>query len=358
MNRSHHLKLATIAAIPLAGVVALIPFFPKTPGATTPVAPLIEGSLTPLPLPPNSAADRRELLQRAANDPHHTDLRARFARALADATPSEFPDLAALLDTIPRDLDPAPLWRELLRAWARHDGPTAFTFALNHDIAIVGAIDAMAAWDATHPDQPAQFLAAIPDPDQRQFQTIYLAGTWLRRDPTLAMELVAALPDSIMRQSGIHHVARTIATHPTHPDPAAAGRWLASLTHDPASHRATGWLAGAWASSLPQTAALWVDSLTSQDAKAAAYYELIGSWAGAEPEAAGQWLATRVGQPELDRAVAEYARIALGQDPSSARSWIAHITDPGLRAQMEQEMAERIAGTELDANEPIPIHPF
>lgn len=279
--------------------------------------------------------DTAELLQRlhalAFNSDKNT-LARDIQPLLASLSPQNMIAVAEMLETVPDDLEAYKLWDLVLPAWAAFDGQGAFTYALQSVNAKKSALCAMESWVQTDPEAPRRYIASIADADQRRFQTKYITGVYLRRDPAEAMKVADESTDPVMRAGAAAHVARTLTRHPENRPYQALAGWLGGRApSDAAYHDAVGVLASSWVTEDPAAATAWATGLPEGPARARALRELTGSWAGGDPEGAGRWLNTQPASPDLDPAISEYAVLVAQDNAEFARGWAQGILDPKLR---------------------------
>jgi|GEM_PF-5690758 len=233
---------------------------------------------------PGQAA--REILQGADRD----SVLPRLAEVLKGLGSEDFPAIVKELRAIPEGLDRSGPGRLVFATWAGIDGPAAFEAALRGPEASHEAFAAMLAWTLRNPEAPIVRLQSMPNKDEQEFATQFLAAAWLMADPAAALRRSDALPDATMRRAAMRHVCRTLALNPAPGMTEKGAEWIARHTQADYASEAAGIIASTWVVKDPKAAMAWVEKLSPGPVREQAIYELAGSWAGAHPERAQAWL--------------------------------------------------------------------
>ena len=199
-------------------------------------------------------------------------------------------------------------YREMSRQWADHDPRAAADQALRqlNDPQLQTRVlaDIGAQWARHDPISAAQWAANLPG-DAGQEAIKGAIQSWARQDPAAAQAYALAMPEGAAKTD----IARQMLEHQLEQGVAASARWLNE----------------------------WEGTAVQPEMTRDVAYR----WLREDSMRASQWMGSLPAGPSRDAAVSALVRTIGREDPEAAMSWVRTVSDPAMRASMQERLTRR-----------------
>lgn len=153
--------------------------------------------------------------------------------------------------------------------------------------------------------------------------------------PTSVSQNLAALPQSVQSQ-----VAPYLAGSMAKVDPAGAAKLLVQYpSNDPSWTEAADAISAAWADLDPAAAAfasLGMKGALGENIRGKA----VESWLGEDVKGACEWIEKLPPGTSKDKTITTLVHYAMTTDPEHAGSWLSLVSDPSVRASLQQQIVQ------------------
>ncbi|MDQ8191411.1 hypothetical protein [Roseibacillus persicicus] len=189
----------------------------------------------------------------------------------------------------------------------------------------------------TNPRLAADTLAAAEASPVQIHALEVLMQTWFPADSEEVFAWTSSLSNPEVRSQSLAIVATKAGQLD---DPSAGLSWAQNLKDSEEQTLALGNLVSQWSQRYSQDAFNWIAALSDSNLKFQLMPPALRQLTLINPGAAADWLNQYEASPQMDASIAAYVKSIQTVNPEAARGSASAITDPHLREQILQELAQ------------------